>query len=141
MKPSRIDRLCEAVGETGRAIHHYHRSGHAETVYGQALHHRLRKQGLDVQSRHALPVLDEDGTPLGVYVADLWIEHCLPVKLMACRQVRREDLRQLLGCLRSARMEAGLLLNFGAPTFYRRKLLLEAEPVRYARLLTASLAL
>lgn len=135
MKPPRMDRLCDAVCDTGRAIHHYHRSGHAEEVYEHALRHRLQKQGLDVTSRHALTVLDEDGTPLGTYIADLFVEHCLPVKLMHCPQVRRADITRMLGCLRSSRMETGVLLNFGAPTFYIRKLVLDAEPVRYPRLL------
>jgi hypothetical protein len=38
-----IMELCDVVRETGFAIHRYHRHGHLEKVYENALAHRLRK--------------------------------------------------------------------------------------------------
>ena len=51
-----IMELCDVVRETGFAIHRYHRHGHLEKVYENALAHRLRKLGLDVKLEHPLKV-------------------------------------------------------------------------------------
>jgi PD-(D/E)XK nuclease superfamily len=57
-----IMKLCDVVRETGFAIHRYHKHGHLEKVYENALAHRLRKLGLDVKQQYPLKVYDEDGT-------------------------------------------------------------------------------
>lgn len=41
--------LCDVVRETAYAIHAYHRHGHLEKVYENALAHRLRKLGMEVE--------------------------------------------------------------------------------------------
>jgi GxxExxY protein len=108
-----INQLCDVVRETCYAIHRYHRNGHVEKVYENALVHRLRKQGLDVKQQHPLTVYDEDGTVLGSFHADLLVEGQLIVELKACRAIAQEHIAQLLGYLTSARVETGLLINFG----------------------------
>ena len=50
-----IMKLCDVVRETGFAIHRYHKHGHLEKVYENALAHRLRKLGLDVKQQSPLP--------------------------------------------------------------------------------------
>lgn len=107
-----INALCDIVRETSFAIHTFHRSGHLEKVYENALAHRLRKRGLQVEQQ-PLPVFDEDGTLLGDYFADLFVEGCLIVELKAVRDVADEHVAQILGYLRSSRIETGLLINFG----------------------------
>ena len=42
-------KLRDVVRETGFMIHRYHKHGHLETVYENALAHRLRKLGLGVK--------------------------------------------------------------------------------------------
>ena len=49
-----IMKLCDVVRETGFAIHRYHKHGHLEKVYENALAHRLRKLGLDVKQQYPL---------------------------------------------------------------------------------------
>ena len=119
-----IMRLCDTVRETGYAIHRYHRNGHVEKIYENALVHRLRKQGLHVKQQHPLSVFDEDGTLLGEFYADLFVENELIVELKAVRALAQEHVVQLLGYLRVSRMEHGLLINFGAPKFYIKKYIL-----------------
>ena len=116
--------LCDVIRETGFAIHRYHRNGHLEKVYENALAHRLRKAGIPVVQQHPLPVLDEDGTLLGDYFADLHVDGRLIVELKAVPHDLDEHTAQLLGYLRSSRIEHGLLINFGAPKFYIRKYIL-----------------
>jgi hypothetical protein len=69
-----IMKLCDVVRETGFAIHRYHKHGHLEKVYENALAHRLRKLGLDVKQQYPLKVHDEDGTLIGDYNADLFVD-------------------------------------------------------------------
>jgi len=49
-----MNELCDLVRETSFAIHRYHRSGHLEKIYENALAHRLRKAGLEVKQQHSL---------------------------------------------------------------------------------------
>ncbi len=124
MKWDNINALCDIVRETSFAIHKYHRSGHLEKIYENALVNRLRKQGLKVEQQFPLTVYDEDGTVLGEYYADLFIEDCLIVEIKACRAITDEHIAQLLGYLTSSRIETGLLVNFGAPKLYVKKYLM-----------------
>ena len=124
MKFEHINQLCDTVRETSFAIHRYHRQGHLEKIYENALAHRLRKQGVKVEQQHPLRVFDEDGTPLGEYSADLFIEDRLIVELKAVRAVVDEHVAQLLGYLRSSRIETGLLINFGSPILHVKKYLM-----------------
>jgi GxxExxY protein len=119
-----IMQLCDIVLETGYAIHCYHRSGHLEKIYENALANRLRKLGLDVKQQHPLQVFDEDGTLLGDFYADLFIENQLIVELKAAGNVVDEHVAQLLGYLRASRIEHGLLLNFGSAKFQIKKYIL-----------------
>jgi len=120
-----IFKLCDTVRETSYAIHQFHRHGHLEKVYENALAYRLRKVGLAVKQQFPLSVFDEDGTNIGDYFADLFIEGCLIVEIKACRGLTDEHLAQLLGYLRSARIKHGLLVNFGAPRFQIKKYALD----------------
>lgn len=116
-----INELCDIVRETAYAIHCYHGHGHLEKVYENALTHRLRKVGLHAEQQHAIEVFDEDGTSIGEYFADLMVEDVLIVELKASRTLVSEHVAQILGYLRSARREHGLLVNFGSYKFQIRK--------------------
>jgi GxxExxY protein len=95
-----MNELCDLVRETSFAIHRYHRSGHLERIYENALANRLRKLGLNVKQQHPLNVYDEDGTLLGQFFADLLVEDCLIVELKAANAVVDEHIAQILGYLR-----------------------------------------
>lgn len=124
---NRIFELCDIVRETSFAIHKYHRYGHREKVYENALAHRLRKQGIFVEQQFPLPVFDEDGTELGEYFADILVEKCLVVEVKACSNLIDEHIAQLLGYLRSSRIEHGLLINFGNPKLQIKKYALSKD--------------
>ena len=122
-----IFRLCDVIRETSFAIHRYLRHGHLEKVYENALAHRLRKLGLDVKQQHPLKVFDEDGTLIGVYEADLFVDNRLIVELKACKANTDEHIAQILGYLRASRIEHGLLINFGASKLEIKKYILTVE--------------
>lgn len=119
-----IFQLCDQVRETAFALHCYLKHGHLEKVYENGLAHRLRKLGIKVEQQHALQVLDEDGTVLGDYLADLLIDGELIIELKACKALTDEHVAQLLGYLRGCRIEHGLLINFGSSKLEVRKYIL-----------------
>jgi GxxExxY protein len=116
--------LCDLVRHTSLAIHAYLRSGHLEKVYENALVHRLRKQSIQVSQQMAIDIHDEDGTPIGHYVADLLVEDRLIIELKACQVLTTEHTAQIFGYLRGSRLHHGMLINFGARTLEFRKLIL-----------------
>ncbi len=116
--------LCDQVRETSFALHTYLRHGHLEKVYENGLAHRLRKQGVEVMQQHPLTVKDEDGTELGDFAADLFVNKMLLVELKACKTLVSEHTAQLLGYLRGCDIEHGLLINFGAPRLEIKKYVL-----------------
>ena len=116
-----IKELCDVVRKTAYAIHVYHGHGHLEKVYENALVNRLRKAGLEVKQQHPLHVYDEDRTLIGEYFADLLVDGRLVVELKACRATADEHVAQILGYLKSAKIEDGLLINFGSYKFEIKK--------------------
>ena len=126
--------LSDQVRQTAYDIHAYHGHGHLEKVYENALAHRLRKAGLDVQQQHPIKVYDEDGTVIGDYLADLLVEGVLIVELKTAKTLAPEHEAQVLGYLKSARLEHGLLINFGSYKFEIRKYVWsEHQPQRTQR--------
>ena len=119
-----IFRLCDLIRETSFSLHKYLRHGHLERVYENGLTHRLRKAGLKVEQQYPLQVLDEDGTVLGDFIADLYVENCLIVELKACKAIIGDHTAQLLGYLSASRVEHGLLINFGASKLEVKKYIL-----------------
>jgi GxxExxY protein len=133
--------LCNVVRQTAYDIHPYHGNGHMEKVYENALTHRLRKAGLDVKQQHPLTVFGEDGTIIGEYLADLLVENQLIIELKACRALADEHVAQVLGYLKSSKLEHGLLINFGSYKFEIRKYVLsESRGQRPKRKLIGLLA-
>jgi GxxExxY protein len=113
--------LADRIRQIAYDIHVYLGHGHLEKVYENALAHRLQKAGLDLKQQHPLKVYDEDGTPIGDYLADLLVEGALIVELKTAKTLAPEHEAQILGYLKSARLKHGLLINFGSYKFELRK--------------------
>ena len=119
-----IMQLCDIVRETSFGLHKFLKNGHLEKVYENGLFHRLIKGGLNVKQQFPIKVYDEDGTLLGEFLADLFVENCLIVELKACKTLINEHTAQLLGYLRASRIEHGLLINFGNQKLQIKKYIL-----------------
>jgi len=122
-----IMELCDTVRQAAFNIHIYHGHGHLEKVYENALAHRLRKLGVDVKQQFPVAVYDEDGTAIGDYNADILIDNRLIIELKACRSLADEHIAQLLGYLKSSRIEHGVLINFGSAKFQIKKYILSQD--------------
>ena len=116
-----IIKLCNLIRETSYSIHQYHGHGHLEKVHENALGHRLRKLGVTAEQQFPLTVKDEDGEIIGEYFADLFINQKVIVELKAAKNITNEHEAQLLGYLKSSRVEHGLLINFGSFKFQIKK--------------------
>ena len=127
-----IMELCDTVRQIAYSIHVYHGHGYLEKVYENALAHRLRKLGLDVRQQYPLAVYDEDGTVIGDYNADLFVDNRLIIELKASRTLADEHIAQLLGYLKSSTVEHGLLINFGSAKFQIKKYALSQDLHRSA---------
>jgi GxxExxY protein len=125
MNATPLNALCDIVRETSFGIHKYHRSGHLEKIYENALVNRLRKQGFQLEQQHPLTVYDEDGTVLGEFWADLFVDGRLVVEIKACKTLVEEHVAQVLGYLRASRIEHGLLINFGGPRLQIKKYIMD----------------
>ena len=51
-----INRIADVIRQTAFEIHKYHKHGHLEKIYENALAHRLRKLGLNVVLQHPISV-------------------------------------------------------------------------------------
>jgi GxxExxY protein len=116
--------LCDVIRETSFEIHRYLRSGFTEKIYENALANRLRKKGVRVEQQQRMKVFDEDGTLLGLLTADLLVEKRIICEIKGCTALIDEHTAQLLGYLRAARIEHGLLINFGATRLEVKKYIL-----------------
>ena len=74
-----------------------------------------------------LTVRDEDGTIVGEYFVDLFVDKKLIVEIKAVRSLANEHEAQLLGYLKSSRIEHGLLINFGSYKFQIKKYALSQD--------------
>ena len=87
-------------------------AGFLEKVYENALAIELNKSGLSVKQQYSLPVYYEDQL-VGNYFADLLVEDSVIVELKAVRELVPEFSAQVINYLKAARINTGLLINFG----------------------------
>jgi len=119
-----VNDLCDMIRQTSFDIHKYLHHGHLEKVYENVLVSRLTKMGLKVEHQYPLQVKDQDGTVIGEYIADLFIEDILIIKIKACKTIADEHIAQILGYLRASNIEHDLLINFGSSKFQNKKYIL-----------------
>jgi GxxExxY protein len=116
--------LCDIVRETSYSVHRYLRNGHLEKVYENCLVHRLVKKRVTLRQQYPIDVYEEDGTAIGHFVVDLFVEDRLLVELKACSTLVPEHTAQVLGYLRACRLRHAMLINFGAAILQVKKLIL-----------------
>lgn len=119
-----IQEIIDTVRQTAFESHVFFKNGYLEKVYENALANRLRKKGLKVIQQHPLNVRDEDGTIVGEYLADLWIEDEVIVELKAVKALNENHVAQILSYLKTSGTKHGMLMNFGAPIFEVKKYIL-----------------
>lgn len=117
-------KLIDTVRQTAYEIHVYHGHGYLEKVYENAMAHRLRKLGIQVEQQVPSVVHDEDGTPLGECFVDLLIEKSIILELKCVKSLAPEHTAQILNYMKASRVKHGMLINFGSYKFQVRKFVL-----------------
>ena len=117
------EELTGKIRQIAYETHRYFRNGFLEKVYENALANRLRKAGFQVGQQVPITVMDEDGTPVGEYLADLLVDGFLIIELKAAKSLNDEHLAQLINYLKATRHELGLLINFGASVMQFKRIL------------------
>jgi GxxExxY protein len=110
------DSLSKKIIAEAMYVHRNLGPGYLETIYHNALLLRLKELGLKVESQNPLPVYF-DGEMVGDFLADIIVEDCLILELETVSALSATHEAQLLNCLTAAKIETGLLLNFGAKSF------------------------
>ena len=105
--------------------------GFLEKVYENALALALRQIGLDVTQQAPLRVHFQ-GQVVGQYVADIVVEGAVLVEIKATEDNPPIYMAQVLNYLKATALPVGLLINFGRPKLYYRRLELRNDPTRNA---------
>ena len=88
-------------------------AGYLESVYKKALLIELREAGLEVEDEVELPVLYK-GHVIGDFRADIIVEGSVIIELKAVAHLLPAHEIQLVNYLTIAKIDNGLLINFGA---------------------------
>ena len=86
--------------------------GFLESVYEKCLLIELRKSGLAAEAQTAITV-HYDGEIVGVFAADILVEHNVILELKSVRQIAKVHEVQLVNYLVATGKDVGLLINFG----------------------------
>lgn len=115
--------LLNEVRQIAYDLHVYLGTGLLEKVYENGLKHRLELAGHKVETQKPLKVYDKDGTVLGDYFVDLFVDDSLIVELKATKCLIGEHLAQTMNYLKIMDRELALLINFGSYRFECRSVI------------------
>jgi len=115
--------LLDEVRQIAYDLHVYLGSGLLEKVYENGLRHRLELAGHKVEVQKPLMVFDQDGTVLGDYFVDLYVDDRLIIELKAVNALAPAHLAQTLNYLSIMRRDMALLINFGSFKFECRSVI------------------
>lgn len=93
--------------------------GFVESVYQRALHHELKKRGLQAECETGVDVWYDD-VRVGQFRADMIVERSVIIEIKAAHAFVDADWKQLLNYLHATELEVGLLFNFGPKAAFKR---------------------
>lgn len=110
-KQKEIQSLTYNIIGAAIEVHRCLRSGHMESVYETALCIELDNRGISYERQKVLTV-NYKGHEIGTFIADLIVEDRVIVELKAVKAIAAVHEAQLIGYLRLANLQLGLLINF-----------------------------
>jgi GxxExxY protein len=111
--------ITEKIIAAAYKVHNTLGYGFAEKIYHRALALELTKKGLIIETEKQL-VVKYEGTPIGEFFADLYVNNKIIVELKATENHLPVYEAQLLNYLKATGSEIGLLINFGKSVTVRR---------------------
>jgi len=115
--------LTEKILKCAFAVQNTLGCGFLEKVYENALVVALRQEGLDVSQQVPLRVHYQN-VLVGEYVADIIVANAVLLEVKATEENPPIYVAQVLNYLKATALPVGLLLNFGRPRLYYRRLAL-----------------
>jgi len=113
--------LCSQVIGAAMKVQSTPLPGFLESMYQNALIWELQKSGFKVDAQRPITV-HYDGQVVGVFTADLLVNHSLILELKANQLLAKPHEVQLVNYLVATGIDEGLLLNFGTQRLeYKRK--------------------
>ena len=109
--------MVSAVIDCGLSIHRELGPGLLESAYEIVLCNRLAKRGFKCERQKVIPIVVDGIIIAEGFRADVIVEQVLLLELKSIPQISQVHAKQLLTYLRFAKLQIGLLMNFGAPTF------------------------
>ena len=105
---------------TGEAmlVHSEYHEGLLESAYEAALEYLLKLKGYTVERQVYLPIFWKDVKLDQHYCMDVVINNKIIVELKACSNIALTHRKQLWNYLNLTHMPYGMLMNFGAKSFY-----------------------
>ena len=105
---------------TGEAmlVHSEYHEGLLESAYEAALEYLLKLKGYNVERQVYLPIFWKDVKLDQHYCMDVVINNKIIVELKACSNIALTHRKQLWNYLNLTHMPYGMLMNFGAKSFY-----------------------
>jgi len=108
-----IEELIKLVINKTYEVRSHLVAGYLESVYKKALLIELREAGLEVEDEVELPV-QYKGHVIGNFRADIIVEGSVIIELKAVAHLLPAHEIQLVNYLTIAKIDNGLLINFGA---------------------------
>jgi len=109
--PKNTESLTYDIIGAAIEVHRHLRSGHMESVYETALCIEIDYRGLSYERQKVLTV-NYKGHEIGSFIADLIVENRVIVESKAVKELAAVHEAQLIGYLRLADLQLGLLINF-----------------------------
>ena len=119
-----------AIIGAAMAVHRELGSGFLEAVYQAALEKEFRNQGVPYQRERSLPVYYKEEV-IATFQVDFLCYDNVIVELKALRQISGIEQAQVINYLKAARLNRGLLINFGKQSLeYKRIVFTQHQPLQ-----------
>lgn len=102
-------------------VHRVLGPGFQEYIYHRALAIEMRNAGIKFEEEFELPVFYK-GERIGLRRVDFWIEDTISLEIKARSDLDNSHLAQGINYIEASNVQAGLLINFGAPSLQFKRL-------------------
>jgi len=113
--PERTEWLLSEIVDSGLRIHKSLGPGFFEKIYRNAFCIELRSRGIPFECEKEF-VIHYRNEPVGKQHMDLIVEESVIVEIKAVDALAKVHEQQILSYLRSTKIRAGMLMNFGGAT-------------------------
>ena len=102
-------------------VHRVLGPGFQEYIYHRALAIEMKNAGIKFEEEFELPVFYK-GEKIGLRRVDFWIENTVSLEIKAKSDLDNTHLAQGINYIEASNVQAGLLINFGAPSLQFKRL-------------------